>query len=216
MTSALQNYVGNRLRFYFSGYKILENHRPIWLQNKEGNRLELDFYIPMLRTAVEVQGAQHFEYIEFMHGDANGFNKRLRDDETKRKICKQEGITLVEISDESQLGDFINGLTDYINRANVLPSMDEELIRRQSIRNIWERSRFMDDKLERGRDRAKAKRLVKAHNKYARIAIEHPNNKEIPPVIERIKSKLIEVLKNETLGDQFRRQMIENLIKPSP
>lgn len=120
-TSKLQKYIGAKLRFYFSKYEILENTRPDWLLNQEGNRLELDFYIPTLNVAIEVQGDQHFEFCEFMHGDIDGFNRLKRDDAVKKTKCKERGITLVEITDANQLSNLVDRLDEYTYHSSTLP-----------------------------------------------------------------------------------------------
>lgn len=55
--------------------------------------LELDFYIPSLRLAIELNGPTHYLPI---YGQAK-FERQQRNDQLKRDLCKQQGITLVEI-----------------------------------------------------------------------------------------------------------------------
>jgi len=70
---------------------ILRNHRPQWL-----NGLELDIFIPEKRIAYEYQGQQHYFPIEAWGGIAA--LKALKErDSLKKKICKLENITLIEI-----------------------------------------------------------------------------------------------------------------------
>jgi hypothetical protein len=55
--------------------------------------MELDFFFPDLKLAVEYQGAQHFIDIHvFAPQRAYAFR-----DQQKRKACLQENITLIEI-----------------------------------------------------------------------------------------------------------------------
>lgn len=97
-TSTLQRSVGKMLVRAFPEFDNNENLRPDWLRSPNNTVMELDFYIAELKTAFEIQGEQHFRYIEFFHGDEDGFNKRLEYDAEKRRICKENGIRLVEIA----------------------------------------------------------------------------------------------------------------------
>ena len=54
-----------------------------------------DIYIPDLKIAIEYQGEQHYYPIE-LFGGIEGLNKRKLLDEKKRKICKKQGIKLIE------------------------------------------------------------------------------------------------------------------------
>ena len=109
--------------FYFSRFKVHRNVRPSWLLNKEGNRLELDFYLPFFNLAIEVQGIQHFEYCEMFHGDQSGFERLKRDDRHKQQICSERGIELVEITNRQQVRDLLKRLEDYLHVDSSLPPM---------------------------------------------------------------------------------------------
>lgn len=55
--------------------------------------LELDFYIPEENLAIELNGPTHYKPI---YGQAK-FLRQQRNDEIKRKLCKDFGIILIEI-----------------------------------------------------------------------------------------------------------------------
>jgi hypothetical protein len=99
-TSKLQNYLSERLYGNFPFLHILENHRPSWLISSDGKRLELDFFIESLLMAIEVQGQQHYEYIEFFHKYRHKFVERKLLDREKKDLCYGKGISLVEILTE--------------------------------------------------------------------------------------------------------------------
>jgi len=87
--------------------------RPDFLQNPVtgGNfNLELDCYDPELRIAVEYNGRQHYEYTPYMHKNKESFlNQKYRDD-MKRRICKEQGVLLIEVPytvELSQIKNFI-------------------------------------------------------------------------------------------------------------
>ena len=61
------------------------------------NGLELDFYILDKNIAIECQGMQHFKPIEFFGGEEQ-FKSTIENDNTKRKLCKENGIRLLYYS----------------------------------------------------------------------------------------------------------------------
>ena len=68
--------------------KILKNYRPDWLKNpKTGRNLEMDFYLPHINVAFEIQGNHHYDN-----------NNQIDNDLTKEKILKNCGITLIKLS----------------------------------------------------------------------------------------------------------------------
>lgn len=96
-SSKLQEEVGKLLDSAFPNLTILENHRPEWLISPNFTRLELDFYIPELQIAFEIQGEQHYKFVELFHGTYAGFEKQKLYDEEKKSLCHGKGIKLLEI-----------------------------------------------------------------------------------------------------------------------
>ena len=77
------------------GYEAYKN-RPEWLINPvSGWPLELDYYIPELKIAFEVQGRQHYEPIA-RFGGVSQFQKQQARDQQKRNLCFMKGVTLYE------------------------------------------------------------------------------------------------------------------------
>ena len=66
---------------------------PIYLH--KNNIVYLDFYIPLKRLSIEVQGEQHFKYISFFHGSTSNFLKGKKLDREKMEWCQINGISLV-------------------------------------------------------------------------------------------------------------------------
>ncbi len=67
-----------------------------WLQNK--SNLYLDFYLPDYNIAIECQGVQHFQNIEYFGGE-EGFKYRLQNDKLKLDLCTEHGIKVIYYSD---------------------------------------------------------------------------------------------------------------------
>lgn len=82
--------------------------RPDFLRNLVTGgdfNLELDCFDPELRIAVEYNGIQHYKYIPYFHKNKEAFlNQKYRDD-MKKRICRENGILLIEVSHEIKLED---------------------------------------------------------------------------------------------------------------
>lgn len=83
----------------------LYNHRHEWLVIRDGvrasesvKRLELDIDFPNVKVAVEFQGRQHYETVEFPSGRTD-LQKQMALDRMKALACERRGYTLVEIPD---------------------------------------------------------------------------------------------------------------------
>ena len=80
--------------------KPFPKERPDFLNNPvTGGRfnLELDCYNKDMKLAVEYSGVQHYKYSPFFHKNKEAFlNQKYRDD-MKRRICRENGIKLIEV-----------------------------------------------------------------------------------------------------------------------
>ena len=56
----------------------------------------LDIFIPSLNVGIEYQGAQHYRAVELFGGE-DGLRERKKLDIRKKRLCKENGIKLVEI-----------------------------------------------------------------------------------------------------------------------
>ena len=122
-TSRLQEYTARLLYQSLGAYTIKENYRPDWLIGENGERLELDLYVPELNVAIEVQGKQHYTFTPFFHKDYKDFEQRLARDDTKRDVCKFRGILLIEVSNDSEAIEALEMIMAIINPIN--PEMSE-------------------------------------------------------------------------------------------
>jgi len=97
-TSALQQQTMDNLRLLLQAIAVEENYRPDWLKNPKTKRnLELDFYLPDLQMAIEVQGQQHVRFVPFFHETTAAFRRRLVYDRFKRLKCLERGVELYEV-----------------------------------------------------------------------------------------------------------------------
>jgi hypothetical protein len=74
--------------------------RPDFLRNEvTGNNfnLELDCFNEDLKLAVEYNGIQHYKYTPYFHKSYEHFLNQKYRDYMKRTMCKEAGITLIEV-----------------------------------------------------------------------------------------------------------------------
>lgn len=113
--------------------------RPKWLINGDGNRMELDGFCEPLKIAFEYHGRQHFKEVHyFTKGDKKLFAKRIKDDTTKRGLCKKRGITLVEIPYTVEHGDIGIFVIHKLKKAGIsLPKTVEQANLNHESWNIY-------------------------------------------------------------------------------
>jgi hypothetical protein len=83
-------------------FKVFLQHTfpafPIEEEYHIGNRLRLDFYIPGLYTAFEVDGSPHDETVGLFHGGEDGFEEAKSRDKMKDKWCEENNILLIRVT----------------------------------------------------------------------------------------------------------------------
>jgi len=72
----------------FPSLEVIHRGRAAWLGDQH-----LDIWIPSRNTAIEYNGQQHYEAIDFFGGD-EGFRKRQELDERKAALCSDNGVRL--------------------------------------------------------------------------------------------------------------------------
>lgn len=91
-----ESWVAETLLYYeirqaFAPLAVLHHASPDWL-----GKQHLDIFIPELRIAVEYQGLQHDEPVEYFGGKAAFEKTRIRD-EKKQELCKKHDVKLILI-----------------------------------------------------------------------------------------------------------------------
>lgn len=79
--------------------KKFDKIRPNFLKNPvtKNFNLELDCYNDDLKLALEYNGAQHYKYTPYFHKNKESFLNQQYRDELKRRMCEDNGITLIEV-----------------------------------------------------------------------------------------------------------------------
>lgn len=116
--------------------------RPQWLRGLHGVPLELDGYNEKLKVAFEYHGPHHYKNIPYYKGTENKLSVRLQSqkkrDRLKRKLCKENGVTLIEIqytksSSIAKLGEFILSVCEK-KKLNPRSKIDFSKI---DIKSLW-------------------------------------------------------------------------------
>jgi hypothetical protein len=68
---------------------------PIPLNARE--TLYLDFYLPLLKTCIEVHGEQHYRFVPYYHGNMMSFLKAQKKDRQKKDWCEINNIKYIEL-----------------------------------------------------------------------------------------------------------------------
>lgn len=82
-----------------------------WLLSDTGYNMFLDFYIPDKNIAIEYDGKQHYQYVEYIHHTKENFEKAVYRDKLKEALLSEHDIQLIRIKYDIPLDD---NLTKYI------------------------------------------------------------------------------------------------------
>lgn len=94
-----------RSSLHVKAREILKNKFPtmqlleeVSFKVKPRQTLYLDFFLPLIKVAVEVHGEQHFKFNSMYHSSANDFLQQKKNDRDKSQWCEINGIELVILS----------------------------------------------------------------------------------------------------------------------
>lgn len=94
----------NKSSLHLKARQILKNCYPtlqvleeVPVPIKRSDSYYIDFYIPMLKTAVEVHGEQHYKFVQFYHNNQLGFLRSQKRDREKREWCELNNIRYIEL-----------------------------------------------------------------------------------------------------------------------
>lgn len=82
------------LKDRFPTLQILEE---VTIPLRKSESLYLDFYIPLLKTAVEIHGEQHYKFVQFYHHNQLGFIRSQKRDREKKEWCDINNIKYIEL-----------------------------------------------------------------------------------------------------------------------
>jgi hypothetical protein len=96
------------LKQQFPTLQILEE---VPIPVKRSEVYYLDFYLPMLKLAVEVHGEQHFKFVSFYHHNQLGFIKSQKRDREKQEWCEINRIQYIALPYNEEQKEWIQRIT---------------------------------------------------------------------------------------------------------
>lgn len=94
----------NKSSFHMIARKLLKSRFPtlqileeVTIPVRKSESYYLDFYIPLLKTALEIHGEQHYRFVQFYHHNQLGFIRSQKRDREKREWCEINNIKYIEL-----------------------------------------------------------------------------------------------------------------------
>lgn len=81
----------------FRDFNVVYQHRPFFLKSDIGGQMSYDVYISELKVAIEYQGKQHFEPVEFFGGQ-DAFERTKERDRQKKQLSEENGVKLIYVN----------------------------------------------------------------------------------------------------------------------
>lgn len=88
--------VYNIVKKLYRQYKVVYQYHPYYLKTTKGS-MSYDVYICGLKTAIEYQGKQHFEPVEYFGGKEH-YEKQIERDRLKLELSEANGVKLIYIN----------------------------------------------------------------------------------------------------------------------
>ena len=82
----------------------------VQIEVKKHKYLYPDFYIPLYKIAIEIDGSQHKEYNQFFHKNQYKFVQSQINDSLKQMWCDLNNITLIRLTDDEKEEEWKNKL----------------------------------------------------------------------------------------------------------
>ena len=93
-----------KVKLINEGINFTEQQKYDWLVYK--GKMSLDFYLPDYNIAVECQGIQHYEPVEYFGGE-KAFEEQKKRDEIKYKLCEKNGIKLKYVKSDNEIENIL-------------------------------------------------------------------------------------------------------------
>jgi len=96
--------VGNKSSLHLKARELIHECFPtlqvleeVPLPLRKSETLYMDFYLPLIKTCIEVHGEQHYKFNRFFHNSVLGFMKHKKRDENKKEWCAINNIKYIEL-----------------------------------------------------------------------------------------------------------------------
>ena len=97
-----------RIKEAFPKCNVIHQYRCAWL-----DRQSIDIFIEDYNIAIEYQGIQHYKPVARFGGE-EGFENTVARDRRKKRLCEENGVTLIYVNEGYVLQDIINEINQYI------------------------------------------------------------------------------------------------------
>lgn len=78
-------------------YPTLQILEEVPVPIKKNDQYYFDFYLPMIKTVIEIHGEQHYKFVPFYHTNMLGFMKSQKRDREKIEWCELNNIKYIEL-----------------------------------------------------------------------------------------------------------------------
>jgi len=92
-----EEYVYKIVKKLYKEYGVIYQHRPLFLHSSVGGQMSYDIFISGLNIAIEYQGKQHFEPVDYFGGE-EAFKKVKKRDAEKKKLSQENNVQLIYIN----------------------------------------------------------------------------------------------------------------------
>ena len=97
LRSNISNLHKSVLSLLLETYPTIPILQEISIPLRRNETLYLDFYIPLLKKAIEAHGEQHYKFVAHYHSNAMGFIKHKKRDADKQEWCNINSIEYIEL-----------------------------------------------------------------------------------------------------------------------
>lgn len=95
-----------KIKEHYKDYNVVQHGRPKWL-----GKQHFDIYFPNENIAIEYQGIQHYQPVDYFGGE-EGFANNQERDERKRGLCKEYSCKLIYVNEGYNFDDVIASIDD--------------------------------------------------------------------------------------------------------
>jgi phage FluMu protein Com len=88
-----------------------------WLLNANGRKMQLDGYCQELKLAFEYHGHQHYQPVARFNMSAEDVVRRQAEDALKRRLCRENGVALIEIPFFPRIGMPLPEVVSHVEEA---------------------------------------------------------------------------------------------------
>lgn len=111
----------SQIKNFFSNEEVIPHAKLDFLK-----RQHYDIYLPGRKVAIEYQGIQHNEAIEYFGGE-EGLKKNKIRDERKKKISIENGVHLIEVFPNYNIQQVIKAIAEYSKEDTPIRNIDKNI-----------------------------------------------------------------------------------------